>query len=250
MSISINDTISGIYTRRDYRFDEIKQNNTNFSKVLLKTNESERLNSDFESLWKSKFPDAKYHVVDASKIPQNVWERNDFPFEQFFNDKVDENILNWTPSGKEPSMSDSGVQTRLNSTLGRKAIVIPPSLEEKMKNNPDLAKSVMNKVEIFINTHPTRPGRICSYLISLDENGDIAHFRVTGGGGISGPSKEELRKFEEEQAEKKKRQEEYIRNLKKSSMKNQDRKKEIELVWNQRKTMEAIIGEYESFTIV
>ncbi len=34
-------------------------------------------------------------------------------------------------------------------------------------------------------------------------NGDIAHFRVTGGGGhISGPSEEQLRQFEAEQAAK------------------------------------------------
>ena len=52
-----------------------------------------------------------------------------------------------------------------------------------MKNDPELAKKVMNNVENFIATHPTRPGRILSYLISLDENGDIAHFSVTGGGG-------------------------------------------------------------------
>lgn len=61
----------------------------------------------------------------------------------------------------------------------------------------------MGKVERFIQNHPTRPGRVLSYLIALDENGDIAHFRVTGGGGhISGPSESELRRFQEEQEAK------------------------------------------------
>lgn len=163
--------------------------------------------ASFEDIWKSTFPGAKYHVMDASKISQGLWERNDFPFEKFFDDEVDDSILDWKPSGQEPAMSDSQVQARLNSTLGEKSIIVPTVLEEKMKDNPDLVKNVMDKVEDFISNHPTRPGRICSYLISLDENGNIAHFRVTGGGGnISGPSKEELRQFEAEQKAKREKQ--------------------------------------------
>ncbi|MDO5156781.1 MAG: hypothetical protein Q4D51_12530 [Eubacteriales bacterium] len=146
----------------------------------------------FEEMWKSKYPGAYYHVMDASKISQGVWERNDFPSEKFFQDKVDDSIGDWKPSGADLAMSDSSVQSRLNSTLGKKSIVVPPALEEKMKNDPELAKKVMNNVENFIATHPTRPGRILSYLISLDENGDIAHFRVTGGGGEITKSSSEM----------------------------------------------------------
>ncbi|WP_051555363.1 hypothetical protein [Anaerovibrio lipolyticus] len=167
----------------------------------------EKTKQSFEEMWKSRFPGAKYHVMDASCISQGVWERNDYPFEKFFTDEVDASVLNWQPSGKNPDMADASVQSRLNSTLGKKAIVVPPELEEKMKNNPVLAKKVMERVESFIQHHPTRPGRILSYLISLDEEGEIAHFRVTGGGGhISGPSEAELRQFEEEQKSKKERQ--------------------------------------------
>lgn len=144
---------------------------------------TEKTGTSFEEMWKSKYPGAYYHVMDASKISQGVWERNDFPREKFFQDKVDDSILDWKPNGADLAMSDSSVQSRLNSTLGKKSIVVPPALEEKMKNDPELAKKVMNNVENFIATHPTRPGRILSYLISLDENGDIAHFSVTGGGG-------------------------------------------------------------------
>ena len=57
--------------------------------------------------------------------------------------------------------------------------------------------------ENFIETHPIRQGRIPSNLIVLNEEGEIAHFRMTGGGGhIMGPSKEELRQFEAEQEAK------------------------------------------------
>lgn len=144
---------------------------------------TEKTGTSFEEMWKSKYPGAYYHVMDASKISQGVWERNDFPREKFFQDEVDDSILDWKPSGADPAMSDPSVQSRLDSILGKKSIIVPPELEEKMKNDPELAKKVMEKVDNFIATHPTRPGRILSYLISLDENGDIAHFSVTGGGG-------------------------------------------------------------------
>lgn len=162
-----------------------RQNSVSFTDIMAAkgADNTEKTGTSFEEMWKSKYPGAYYHVMDASKISQGVWERNDFPREKFFQDKVDDSILDWKPNGADLAMSDSSVQSRLNSTLGKKSIVVPPALEEKMKNDPELAKKVMNNVENFIVTHPTRPGRILSYLISLDENGDIAHFSVTGGGG-------------------------------------------------------------------
>ncbi len=72
----------------------------------------------FEDTLKAKYPGAKYHVMDASKISQGTWERNGFPFEKFFEDDIDESVLNWTPTGKDPDMVDSCVQARLDSTLG------------------------------------------------------------------------------------------------------------------------------------
>ncbi|MCR5834488.1 MAG: hypothetical protein K6G55_07570 [Selenomonadaceae bacterium] len=182
---------------------------TSFANLLTETvfaDSPTKSVQSFEDMWKSKFPEAKYHVMDASKISQGVWERNDFPFEKFFAESVDESVLNWQPTGIEPQMSDSNVQTKLNSTLGTKSILVPPELDEKMKTDSELSEKVMDKVNGFIANHPTRPGRVLSYLIALDGNGDIAHFRVTGGGGhISAPSKEELRQFEAEQAVQKER---------------------------------------------
>ena len=107
--------------------------------------QSTRNSMTLAEMWKARFPGAKYHVMDASTISQGVWERNDFPFEKFFEDDVDESVLNWKPMGQNPDMADSAVQTRLDSTLGGKAIVVPPELEEKMKNNPDLAQKIMDQ---------------------------------------------------------------------------------------------------------
>ena len=159
-------------------------------------------------------------------------------------DDVDESVLNWKPMGQDPDMADSSVQSRLDSTLGGKAIVVPPELEEKMKNNPELAQKVMDKVDNFIKNHPTRPGRVLSYLIALDENGDIAHFRVTGGGGhISGPSEAELRQFEEEQEAKREKKAQQEKENREYNLKvAEERKRLQEEVYN-RQSAEAILQE-------
>lgn len=131
-----------------------------------------------EEMWKSRYPGAYYHVMDGSKISQEAWDRNDFPFERFFSDDVDPSILDWKPTGAEPAANDPQVQSRWGSVAGQKAIIVPPALEEKMKNDPKLAEKVMANIDNFIATYPAEPG--CSYLIELDENGDIAKYRVTG----------------------------------------------------------------------
>ena len=198
----------------------------------------------FEDMWKTKYPGAKYHVLDASKISQGIWERNDFPFEKFFEDDVDKSVLNWKPMGQDPDMADSSVQARLDSTLGGKAIVVPPELEEQMKNNPELAQKVMDKVDSFIKNHPTRPGRVLSYLIALDENGDIAHFRVTGGGGhISGPSEAELRKFEEEQAAKREKKAQQEKENREYNLKVAEERKRLQEEIYKKQSEEAILQE-------
>ena len=142
----------------------------------------------FKDMWQARYPGAYYHVMDGSAISQGAWDRNDFPFERFFSDRVDESTLNWTPSGAEPPAGNSEVQSRWSSTAGKKAVIVPPALDEKMKNDPELAKRVMATVENFIATYPAVPG--CSYLIELDENGEISKYRVTSPGTITVSSSE------------------------------------------------------------
>lgn len=166
----------------------------------------------FKDRWQARFPGGYYHVMDAYKIPQGIWERMDFPFESFYSDNADESVMNWTPSGPAPSMTDPKVQSRLNSILGQHSIVVPPALEEKLKENPALADKIMANIDHLFawNGYPI-PGRINSALIVLDENGEVARWRLTSGGGITGPTEEEQRKIEAEQAAKRKKREEYAR---------------------------------------
>jgi len=53
-----------------------------------------------------------------------------------------------------------------------------------MKNDPTLAKQVMERVETFIAAKEAtkRPNRTCSYILVLDEDGEIAHTCISSGG--------------------------------------------------------------------
>ncbi len=156
---------------------------------------------NFKEMWQERFSNAYYHILDASKIPQENWQRNDYPFEKFFAPNLDESVLTWQPSGVEPQMSDASVQSRMDSILGQNAVVVPKELEEKLKNNPQLAKEMMQKIDSlfaqqgFVSTPNT------SALIVFDENGNIARFRLTSGGRFSVSSDEFV------QAAKKRKQE-------------------------------------------
>jgi len=146
-------------------------------------------------------------------------------------------------------MDSSGVQSRLHSIAGQKSIVVPPALEEKMKNDPALAQRIMAKIENYIVTDAAMtPDRICSYLIVLDENGEIARSRASShGGNITGPTEEEMRQFEAEQAAKKKRREEYARLNEEAALKRKLMEQEAdERYYKSSIAKEAALGAYQS----
>lgn len=68
----------------------------------------------------------------------------------FFAPQLDDSVLNWQPSGIEPQMGDASVQARMESILGQNAVVVPKELEEKLKNNPQLAREMMQKSSICL----------------------------------------------------------------------------------------------------
>ena len=225
MDFGVTGKSGGYYLAEQYRKNAAgKSGGVSFVELVAAkaAGQSDVSGISFKDMWQARFPGAYYHTADAYKIPQGAWQRYDFPHEKFFRDELDESIIDWKPTGVEPKLTDASVQSRIDSTLGKKAIVVPPALEEKMKNDTDLAQQVMAKVESFImNDQATLPpGRIYSCVVVLDENGEIAHAAgSSGGGNISGPTEEELRQFEAEQAAKKKRREEYARLNEESALK-------------------------------
>lgn len=161
-----------------------------------------------EDRLKARYPGLKYHVTDTSKINASLWQRNDYPFEMYFEDELDESILDWKPSSREPSMLDVGVQARLNAARGKYAVMIPPALEEKLENNPELSQRIMEKISTLIKEQDTVPSSIDSFTIALDDDGNISNYRLSGGGGeIMMPSEKELQKNREKKREKIKEEE-------------------------------------------
>ena len=162
------------------------------------TEQTSATGMSFEEMLKAKYPGAYYNVMDTSKIDGGLWGRNDYPWDAYFSEPADKSVLNWTPSGAEPSMQDSKVQNKINSMAGKLSIVIPPELEEKMKNNPELSKQVMDKVDDFIAKY-YRPEANQGFLITFDENGEINHACIACEGQITVSSSEfvEARKARE-----------------------------------------------------
>lgn len=174
--------------------------NTSFlSAISAKTAEKTEAMS-FEEMLKSRYPGAYYNVMDTSKIDSGLWGRNDYPWNAYFKEPADDSVLNWKPSGPEPDMQSPEVHAKINSMLGKVAIVIPPELEEKMKNDPEFAQKVMDRINNFILTNEaSEPGTLKGYVMTFDENGEMNHACVVGEGRITVSSSEfvEARKARE-----------------------------------------------------
>lgn len=157
-----------------------------------------------------------YHVMNASGISRENWTHNDFPYERFLDNQVDESILTWKPSRANPSQLNSEVQSKLTATLGKHSIIIPPELEEKLTTDSNLRKKVITNVEKLYNFHlqtPTfkMPGvkeygtKIFGSVTILNAKGEVENCVVTSGGTIMGPDEETLRQIELERIKKLKR---------------------------------------------
>ncbi len=178
----------------DYLTDNYYMNQINQQKKIVEQDSSVGFNSilstkeagstaraqmSFEEMLKSKYPGVCYNVMDTSQIDGALWGRNDYPWNAYFSEPADKSVLNWTPSGAEPDMQSPAVHAKMNSMLGKIAVVIPPELEEKMKNNPEFVQKVMERVDSFLLTNST-PGENEGFLMTFDENGEINHACVVG----------------------------------------------------------------------
>ena len=159
-----------------------------------------------ESMLKAKYPGAFYNVMDTSKIDHGLWGRNDYPWDAYFTEPANDAVLNWTPSGPEPSMQHPSVASKINSMAGKLSIVIPPELEEKMQNDDKLAQQVMGRVDEFIAKY-YRPEANQGFLITFKENGEIGEACIACEGRVTVSSSE----FVEARRAREKRTAEYER---------------------------------------
>ena len=245
MDFGVTGKLGGHYLAEQYRKNATgKSDGVSFAELAAAkaAGQLDVSGMSFKDMWQARYPGAYYHVMDGSKISQGAWDRNDFPFERFFSDSVDESILNWASSGAEPSANSPEVQSRWSATAGKKAVIVPPALEQKMQGNPELAEKVMATVENFIATYPATPG--CSYLIELDENGEISKYRVTSPGTITVSSSE----FVEARKAREAKHAEYERLAEESALKRKMLAQEVDRRFYQSKAVS--IAAYEAAGIL
>lgn len=166
-----------------FDYSALSAANLNYSSTFQSVLAASIKGQDFAKLLTAQYPGAKCQVIDTEKIDDSLWQRNDYPFEKFFDDKIDTAILDWRPTTKEPSMTDANVQARLNAVRGKYAVIIPPELKEKLDENTELAQNILCKISMLLQQQDTVPRTINSFTIALDKEGNITNYRFSGGGG-------------------------------------------------------------------
>ncbi|MCH5194347.1 MAG: hypothetical protein J1F11_10320 [Oscillospiraceae bacterium] len=183
MNFGITGMVGGVYASDLYK--KIRSagaaDKTGFLDAIAAKAAEQTENVSFEEMLRSKYRGVYFNVMDTSRISDDWWGRNDYPRDKFFSEPADESALDWQPDGAEPPMSNPEIQKKISATLGKTAVVIPPELEEKMKNDPELAKQVMNRIDSFIARHYSA-GANQGFLMIFDENGEISQSCVTGEG--------------------------------------------------------------------
>ena len=173
------------------------------------------------------------HVGNADISPGN-WQRNDFPFWKYFQKDTGADALNdWKPVGDNPPQTRGDLQRNYSSVgAGRIAVLIPESLQKKMDADPAYARQIVAKLREWKEDYDRWDNTVAasygadvaahqagkSYVFDLDENGDVRNCTVTSSGGrITGPTKEEIERFEAEQERKWKLRIKYIQIMEESA---------------------------------
>lgn len=177
--------------------------------------------------------DVTTHVGNVD-VSSGNWQRNDFPFWEYFQKDTSADALNdWKPDGENPPQTRGDLQRNYSSVgSGRIAVLIPESLQKKMDADPAYARQIIAKLQEWKEDYDRWDNTLAasygynvaefqaekSYVFNLDENGDVRNCTVTGGGGrLTGPTKEEQEQFAAEQARKRKRRVKYIQIMKESA---------------------------------
>ena len=153
-----------------------------------------------ESMLKAKYPNLVYNVGDATSSDWRT--RNDYPFETLFQEgeKSTELIENWKPTGANPKN-----QRHLAIPPNSKAVMIHPKAQERMENDPEFAKEVMERIESWwaydiARNEAISPGCTTgmSQAIAIGEDGEIANVLAGGGSNTMRSNKQKNNNDEDE----------------------------------------------------
>lgn len=175
-----------------------------FENILNEQTKKQSAKEMFSNLFPIYNVSCKIGKCDVSSAD---WERNDFPSWKFFEDstKADE-LNNWSASGNDVSFMDKNILNSWKRTDDRKMVIITPDeLAAKMESDPSYAKQVLNKVCSWQTNHAALEKALSegygydgelstfqdSYLLKLDEDGNVTDYVVTGPGYDNSLKKDE-----------------------------------------------------------
>lgn len=178
------------------QINSIAQYLPNYSNISSK----EAINRDFVNV----FNDLKINKDSISNLSEEMniivntgelsfskenWSRNDFPVWELFDDNVDiEKLSKWKPTALDPPMGDFSLQKNLNTIdSGQISIVMPDSVYQKMQNDEQYEKNIIENIKQWKKNYDLRDNAIAasyganigvyqagkSYCILLDEQGNV-----------------------------------------------------------------------------
>lgn len=156
-----------------------------------------------EELLKQKYPNAVYHVFDASS---SYWKtRTDYPHYLLYqnSDKAKEILTNWQPEGENPFygskdgrfIAPKEIHALGNVPPGSKAVVIHPDVQAKMEEDPEYAKEIIDRIDAWFKFDIARNnavsgrsdyGNKMSQAVAIGADGNIVNAcSSTAGGGFT-----------------------------------------------------------------
>ncbi|ASA20183.1 hypothetical protein [Paenibacillus donghaensis] len=191
--------VQGVTGLDDFRLflTNSKQHNSkvamsDFKNILNAAEQNVKQSNTFMSAKQSlqeTYPDLKYHVLDSSQF--TYWNRLDFPDSKLFEDAVDVKALqSWKPNTVTATGYEPWVQRDLEKIQkGLHVVFIHPAAQEKMDQDPEYAKRVVDKIEKYFENDikinkaiDPESVKHMSQAVSITEDGQIGlHVTVCDG---------------------------------------------------------------------
>lgn len=148
--------------------------------------------ASLKEMLKARYPGLVYHVFDGSS---RYWQtREDYPFHLLYQKNIDTEALeNWTPTGPNPDQTSPAIQRNMALIPpGSKAVIIHPKVQERMEQDPEYAKEIMNRIEAWFTFDVARNEAIIpgitvgmSQSIAIGEDGSIVNVQSSTGPDVT-----------------------------------------------------------------
>lgn len=174
-----------------------KGNRPSFSQIFSAIRGTDQIS--VEDMFSAAFPANDVSIkVGNCDVADEIWERKDFPFWQYFRDDVSADSLNnWKPAGAAPTGAEPYIQRELSKVaFGKMVVIIPESLQKKMEADAEYAQKIVGKLQRWKTNYDRMDNAVAfsygddpmlfqitkRYCIQLDEDGNIKQNVCIGGG--------------------------------------------------------------------